>query len=72
MPGQKMNLRELSPAELHAKVDGIKEDLRKKRFQNMIGQLASSADILKVRRDAARCLTIIRETEIREAKKAKP
>ncbi|RQD77435.1 MAG: 50S ribosomal protein L29 [Candidatus Syntrophonatronum acetioxidans] len=57
-------IRELSDAELQAKVGELKEELFNLRFQMVTGQLENPMRIRQVRKDIARVKTIIREREL--------
>ncbi len=57
-------LRELSDAELQAKVDEAHEELRNLRFQTAVRQLQNYARHGQVRRDIARIETILRERQL--------
>lgn len=58
-------LRDLSSADLTAKVASLKDELFKLRFQLATNNLDNPARIREVRRDMARVKTIIREREIK-------
>jgi large subunit ribosomal protein L29 len=60
-------LRELNDAELANRLRESKEELFNLRFQNATGQLDSTARVVQVRRDVARCETLLREREIAAA-----
>ena len=57
-------LRDLSPAELTAKSEELREQLLKLRFQQSTGQIESPQMLRGVRRDIARVMTILREKEL--------
>ncbi|MCH7824273.1 MAG: 50S ribosomal protein L29 [Acidobacteria bacterium] len=57
-------LRDLSPAELEAKSDELREQLLKLRFQQTTGQIESPQMLRSVRKDIARVMTILREKEL--------
>jgi len=57
-------IRQLSDAELQAKVGELKEELFNLRFQMVTGQLENPMRIRQVRKDMARVKTIIREREL--------
>lgn len=59
--------RELNDIELVNRVRELKEELFNLRFQNATGQLDNSARFGTVRRDIARCETLLREREIAAA-----
>ncbi len=56
--------RELSDIELINKLSGSKEELFNLRIQLATGQLESFNRITDLRRDVARCHTLLREREI--------
>lgn len=60
-------LAELNDAELEAQLRTCKEELFNLRFQNATGQLDNVARIPQVRRDIARCETLLRAREIEAA-----
>ena len=60
-------LAELNDAELETQLLTFKEELFNLRFQNATGQLDNVARIPQVRRDIARCETILRAREIEAA-----
>ncbi len=57
-------LRDLSPAELMAKSEELREQLLKLRFQQSTGQIESPQMLGDIRRDIARVMTILREKEL--------
>ena len=57
-------LRNLGDTELLERLADAKEELFNLRFQNVTGQLDSSARIGVVRKDVARLNTILRQREI--------
>ena len=60
-------LRELSVAELEIKLKDLKEELFNLRFQLATGQLQNTTVIANTKRDIARCMTILRENELKDA-----
>ncbi len=58
------NIRELTDEELKQKVSNYKEELFNLRFQLATGQLDNPMRIRDVRKNIARCKTILREREI--------
>jgi large subunit ribosomal protein L29 len=60
-------LRELNDTELEHRLGETKEELFNLRFQNATGQLANTARIPQVRREIARCETLLRAREIEAA-----
>lgn len=61
---QAFELRDLSDAELTARLDETKQELFTLRFQRESGQLEDMSRIRKTRREVARILTVIREREL--------
>ncbi len=57
-------LRDLSPDELVAKSEELREQLLKLRFQQTTGQIESPQMLRGVRKDIARVMTILREREL--------
>jgi len=57
-------LRDLSPDELDAKSQDLREQLLKLRFQQSTGQIESPQMLRAVRKDIARVMTIRREKEL--------
>ncbi len=57
-------IQKLSQEELVTKVDDLKDELFKLRFQLATNQLENPMRIREVRRDIARVKTVIREREI--------
>jgi large subunit ribosomal protein L29 len=57
-------LRELNDAELANRLREFREELFNLRFQNATGQLDNSTRVGEVRKDIARCETLLREREI--------
>lgn len=58
------NLRELTDEELNEKLAAYKEELFNLRFQLATGQLDNPRRIRDVRKNIARCKTILRQREI--------
>jgi large subunit ribosomal protein L29 len=54
-------IRELAPAEIHAKEKELQEQLFKLRIQKGIGQIDNPGKIKEARREIARLKTILRE-----------
>lgn len=61
---QAFELRDLSDAELTARLDETKQELFTLRFQRESGQLEDMSRIRKTRREVARIMTVIREREL--------
>jgi large subunit ribosomal protein L29 len=57
-------LRQLDTPELQTQLDGAREELRNLRFQRAVGQLTDATRLRAVKRDIARCLTILRERDL--------
>jgi len=57
----------MNAAELQNKVSELKEELFNLRFQLATGQLENTMVIKGVKRDIARCLTVLRQLEQKEA-----
>ena len=57
-------LKELTPAELKARLVEAEDNLEALRFQLDAGQLPNTARVRAVRRDIARMRTVIREHEL--------
>ena len=60
-------LRELNDRELAARIRDFREELFNLRFQNATGQLDNTTRLNLVRKDFARCETLLREREIAAA-----
>ncbi len=58
---------ELSVDELTSKLDSLKDELFKLRFQHATGQLENPARIRDVRRSIARVQTVLRERKLKQA-----
>ena len=56
-------IRELSPAELNAKLSDLKTELFNLRFQHAVNQLDNPMRLKVVKKDIARLMTIIKENE---------
>jgi len=57
-------LVELTTAEIEQKLAQYKEELFNLRFQKATGQLDNPARLRQVRKDIARCQTVLREREL--------
>lgn len=57
-------LVELTTAEIEQKLAEFKEELFNLRFQSATGQLENPARIRQVRKDIARCKTVLRQREL--------
>ena len=60
-------LKAMSNAELEAKVSELKAELFNLRFQLATGQLQNTTVIANTKRDIARCMTVLREQELKDA-----
>ena len=60
-------LLSLSKAQLEAKIKELKEELFNLRFQLATGQLQNTMVIKGVKRDIARCMTVLRQLEQKDA-----
>ena len=58
----------MNKAELESKVGELKAELFKLRFQLATGQLQNTTVIASTKRDIARCMTILREQELKDAR----
>ncbi len=63
-------LRELTKGELEARASGLKQTLFELKNKASTGVLDSTAELMKTRRDVARCLTVARAKDL-EAKAVK-
>lgn len=61
-------LRSMNKAELESKVGELKAELFNLRFQLATGQLQNTTVIASTKRDIARCMTILREQELKDAR----
>ena len=57
------NFKDLSAADLSAKIAELKSELFNLRFQNATNQLENPMRIAQVRKDIARAKTVLREIE---------
>lgn len=60
-------LKAMNKTELEQKVSDLKAELFNLRFQLATGQLQNTTVIASTKRDIARCLTILREQELKDA-----
>lgn len=58
----------MSRSELESKVAELKAELFNLRFQLATGQLQNTMVIQNVKRDIARCMTVLRQLEQKEAR----
>ena len=61
-------IRNMSAAEINAKVSELRNEAMNLRFQDVSGQLTDYSRVREVRRDIARLLTILREMELKEGR----
>ena len=61
-------LRAMNKTELENKVGELKAELFNLRFQLATGQLQNTTVIASTKRDIARCRTILREQELKDAR----
>ncbi|HPJ03743.1 MAG TPA: 50S ribosomal protein L29 [Candidatus Limiplasma sp.] len=61
------DLQAMNTSELQEKVSELKEELFNLRFQLATGQLENTMVIKGVKRDIARCLTVLRQLEQKNA-----
>ena len=62
------DLRAMNKTELENKVGELKAELFNLRFQLATGQLQNTTVIASTKRDIARCMTILREQELKDAR----
>ena len=60
-------MREMTPEELNAELEKMKQDLFNLRFHHVTGQLENPIKMRDTKRDIARVKTIIREKELKAA-----
>jgi len=60
-------LKAMNKTELEAKVGELKAELFNLRFQLATGQLQNTTVIASTKRDIARCMTVLREQELKDA-----
>ena len=61
-------LRAMNKTELENKVGELKAELFNLRFQLATGQVQNTTVIASTKRDIARCMTILREQELKDAR----
>ncbi len=59
------DFRAMTEEELKNKLNELKEQLYKLRFQNALGQIQNPMKIKEVKKDIARIYTVIRERELK-------
>ena len=57
-------IRDLSTQELEDKVQDLKEELFNLRFQNATNQLVNPMSMVSVKKEIARCKTVLKEKEL--------
>ncbi|MBI5352828.1 MAG: 50S ribosomal protein L29 [Chloroflexi bacterium] len=57
------DVRKMAAEEIRTKISDSQEEMMKLRFQQVTGQLTDSSRIRLLRRDIARMVTILRESE---------
>ena len=60
-------LKGMNKTELESKVNELKAELFNLRFQLATGQLQNTTVIANTKRDIARCMTVLREQELKDA-----
>ena len=56
-------IRELTTEEITKKIEEYKEELFNLRFQAEVGKLENTAQLKKVKKEIARCYTVLTERE---------
>ena len=54
-------LRELNDSEIQTKINELKQELFNLRFQAEVGKLENTAQLKKVKKEIARCYTVLTE-----------
>ena len=54
-------IRELTDEQIYAKINELKQELFNLRFQTEVGKLEKTADLRKVKKEIARCYTVLTE-----------
>ena len=54
-------IRELTDEQIYAKINELKQELFNLRFQAEVGKLEKTADLRKVKKEIARCYTVLTE-----------
>ena len=57
------DIRKMAAEEIRTKISDSQEEMMKLRFQQVTGQLTDSSRIRSLRRDIARMVTILRDSE---------
>jgi large subunit ribosomal protein L29 len=63
------DFRDMTKAEISTRVKTLKEELFSQRFKTATGQLENTNMIKSLKRDIARGLTVLKETELDESRK---
>ncbi len=63
MPAKAENIRNMTEQEIESKIASLQEELFKLRFEKKSGRVEKPHKIREIRRDIARCSTILREKE---------
>ena len=56
-------IRELNDVEIQNKINDLKQELFNLRFQAEVGKLENTAQLKKVKKEIARCYTVLTERE---------
>ena len=54
-------IRELTDEQIYAKINELKQELFNLRFQAEVGKLENTAQLKKVKKEIARCYTVLKE-----------
>ena len=54
-------IRELTDEQIYARINELKQELFNLRFQAEVGKLEKTADLRKVKKEIARCYTVLTE-----------
>ena len=54
-------IRELTDEQIYAKINELKQELFNLRFQAAVGKLENTAQLRKVKKEIARCYTVLTE-----------
>lgn len=54
-------IRQLTDEQINAKINELKQELFNLRFQAEVGKLEKTADLRKVKKEIARCYTVLTE-----------
>lgn len=61
-------IRELKDVEIQNKISDLKQELFNLRFQAAVGKLENTAQLRKVKKEIARCYTVLTERETASSK----